>query len=123
MRENIINESVEYGIFEKLPANVRATIPTDMGWEDAGISWELFYKSLITAKNKNIIEGGADTQMLNSENNLIIGPRGKMIAIIGVSNVAVLDTPDGLLVCSLDQTEKVKDLYKKLEHYYDEYTE
>lgn len=114
-------DSIEYGIFEKLPGNVRATIAADMGWEDIGISWELFYKSLITPKNKMVIEGGADTQFIDSVRNLIIGPRGKMISVIGVSDVAVVDTPDGLLVCKLSETQKVKDLYKKLKRYYKKY--
>ncbi|KKQ50031.1 MAG: Mannose-1-phosphate guanylyltransferase (GDP) [Candidatus Woesebacteria bacterium GW2011_GWD1_38_10] len=115
-------DSVEYGIFEKLPGDVRATIAADMGWEDVGISWELFYKSLITPKRKSIIEGGCETQLIDSENNLIIGSKGKMIAVIGLSDIAVIDTADGLLVCKLDQTQKVKDLYANLEHYYKEYT-
>ncbi|KKQ73616.1 MAG: Mannose-1-phosphate guanylyltransferase, partial [Candidatus Woesebacteria bacterium GW2011_GWB1_38_5] len=58
----------------------------------------------------------------HSENNLIIGSKGKMIAVIGLSDIAVIDTADGLLVCKLDQTQKVKDLYANLEHYYKEYT-
>jgi mannose-1-phosphate guanylyltransferase len=116
-----ISESIEYGIFEKLPGNVRATIAANMGWEDIGISWELFHKSLNSSKQKNVIEGGADSQLINSDNNLIIGPRGKMIALIGLSNIAVVDTPDGLLVCNLNETEKVKDLYKNLESNHKEY--
>jgi len=116
-------DSIEYGIFEKLPGNVRATIAADMGWEDAGISWETFYKSLVTPKNKMVVEGGVDTQFIDSENNLVIGPKGKMVAVIGLSDIAVVDTSDGLLVCKLTQTQKVKNLYAKLEHYYKEYTE
>lgn len=116
-------DSIEYGIFEKLPENVRATIAADMGWEDVGISWELFYKSLITPKRTTIIEGGVDTQLIDSERNLIIGPKGKIISVIGLSDIVVVDTADGLLVCRMDQTQKVKDLYKHLERYYKEYTE
>lgn len=114
--------SVDYGIYEKLPANIRATIAADMGWEDAFISWETFYKSLITPNEKMVIEGGVDTELLNSKDNLIIGPKKKMVVLIGLSNIAVVDTPDGLLVCRLDETEKVKEVYKKLEQYHKEYT-
>lgn len=117
------SDSIEYGIFEKLPDNVRATIAADMGWEDPGISWETFYKSLITPKVKTVVEGGANTEFLESRNNLVYGPKGKMIALIGVSDLAVIDTPDGLLVSKLDRTQEVKDLYKKLEEYHKEYTE
>lgn len=118
-----VTDSIEYGIFEKLPGNVRATISADMGWEDIGISWELFYKSLITPKEKTIIEGNPDTEFIEAENNLVFGNKGKMIVVIGLSNIAVIDTKDGLLVCSLNKSEKVKDAYKKMEEYHKEYTE
>jgi mannose-1-phosphate guanylyltransferase len=118
---DFVKDSVEYGIFEKLPGNVRATIAADMGWEDIGISWELYHKSLITPKKKTIVEGGADTQFIDAENNLVYGPKGKMVAVIGISDVAVVDTKDGLLVCKLSDSQKVKILYKKLEQYYKEY--
>ena len=116
-------DSIEYGIFEKLPDNVRATIAADMGWDDVGISWELFYKSLVTDKKTTIVEGGADTHFIDATDNLVIGNKGKMVSVIGLSNVVIVDTPDGLLVCDMDQTHKVKDLYKHLERYYKEYTD
>jgi mannose-1-phosphate guanylyltransferase len=107
-------ESVEYGIFEKLPKDKRATIPVEVGWEDAG-TWELFYKALITEKEKTIIEGGVDTEFINADRNLIIGRKGKVISIIGLSNIVVIDTPDALLVCRMEDTDEVKPLFKKLE--------
>jgi mannose-1-phosphate guanylyltransferase len=88
---NFVTDSIEYGIFEKMSENVRATIAADMGWEDVGISWELFYKSLITSKRTTIVEGGTDTHFIEAEKNLVIGPKGKIIAVIGLSNVAVID--------------------------------
>lgn len=118
-----ISESIEYGIFEKMNGNSRATIAADMGWEDVGMSWDLFYKSLITPNKQSIIEGGANVELIDSEKNLVIGPKGKMIAVVGLSNIAVIDTSDGLLVCALDESQKVKDVYKKIDTYYSEYTE
>ena len=115
--------SIDYGIFEKLPSDSVVTVEADMGWEDVGISWETYYKGLITPKKSIVEEGGADTQYLDADKNLVIGPKGKMIAVIGVSDVAIIDTPNGLLVCKLTDTQRVKELYEKLEHYYKEYTE
>lgn len=115
--------SMDYGILEKLPHHAVATIEADMAWEDIGISWETYYKSLITPKNNKVEEGGADVEYIDSERSLVIGQKSKMIALIGVSDIAVIDTPDGLLVCKIDETQKVKDLYKILEKKYIEYTE
>src|SRR3989344_4442990 len=74
--------SIDYGIFEKLPSDSVVTVEADMGWEDVGISWETYYKGLITPKKSIVEEGGADTQYLDADKNLVIGPKGKMIAVI-----------------------------------------
>lgn len=116
-------DSIEYGIFERLPGDVRATIAADMGWEDVGISWELFYRSLLTKKSTNVVRGDAEVELVESENNLIIGPRGKVVAVIGISNSIIVDTPDGLLVCNMNDSQKVKDLFAKLEREKPEYVE
>ena len=121
--KDFIQTSIDLGILEKLPSNVVATIEADMGWEDIGISWETFYRALATKKQKNVIEGGVDTEFIDSDENLVFGSKGKMIGLIGVSNLIVIDTSDGLLICKLDQSHKVKDLYKKLERYHKEYIE
>ena len=116
-------DSIEYGIFEKLPSDVRATISLDMGWEDPGISWEFYHKALAEHAKKTIVQGGSEHIAIDADNNLIVGQHGKMISIIGLSNIAVVDTPDGLLVCKLTDTQKVKDLYAKLEEEHKEYVE
>jgi mannose-1-phosphate guanylyltransferase len=115
-------ESVEYGIFEKLPKDKRATIPVSVGWEDAG-TWELFYKAMVTEKKKTVIEGGVETEMLEADNNLVVGPKGKMVSIIGLQNIVVIDTNDALLVCRMDQTGKVKQVFKKLEKEKDKFVD
>jgi len=107
-------ESVEIGIFEKLPGDKRVTIPVNVGWEDAG-TWELFYKALITQKRTTVIEGEVETEFIDAERNLVIGDKGNMIAVIGLSDIVVIDTHDALLVCKMDATAKVKEIFKILE--------
>jgi mannose-1-phosphate guanylyltransferase len=36
------------------------------------------------------------------------------VATIGLDNCVVVDTPDALLVCRVDRSQKVKDLIKAL---------
>lgn len=119
---NFQKESVEYAIFEKLPKDKRAVIPVEVGWEDAG-TWELFYKALITPKVKTIIEGEVETELIDAERNLIIGPKGKVIAVVGLSDIAVVDSKDGLLVCRMKDTDLVKEVFKKLESTKKEFVE
>ena len=37
-----------------------------------------------------------------------------MIALVGVDNLAIVDTPDALLICSKDQSAKVGEVVKSL---------
>ncbi len=117
--------SIDYGILEKLPTGSFVTLEADMGWEDVGISWETFYRGLVTSsmKDDTVEEGGADTEYLDAERNLVIGPKGKIIGVVGVSDIAVIDTPNGLLVCKLSDSQKVKKLYEKIEKEKSEYVE
>jgi mannose-1-phosphate guanylyltransferase len=105
-------DSVEKGIFEKMPADKRVTIPADLAWEDAG-TWELFFKTFKDSRENVLL--GAEAELLESRGNLIIGPKGKMVGIIGLNNMVVIDTADGLLVTSLDKTSEVKKLFGALE--------
>lgn len=112
--------SVEYGLYEHLPKDLRLTIPVSTGWEDAG-TWQLFYDAMLEKGEDSVIEGDIKTKFIDAANNLIIGKGKKMISVIGLENIAVVDTDDALLVCDLDKTDKVKQLFKILEEEDPEY--
>jgi mannose-1-phosphate guanylyltransferase len=115
--------SVEYALFEKLPKDLRVTISVDSGWEDAG-TWQLFYDAMIEKGETDVVEGPMVTEFLDSKKNLVLSTnKKKLISIIGLKNIAVIDTKDALLVCDLDETQKVKKLYNKLVESKNEYTE
>ncbi len=106
--------SIDYGLFEKLPSDLRLTMATQTDWEDAG-TWELFYKAMLEPNQENVTEGEVKTKFIDSSGNLVIGEGEKMIALVGLKNVVVVDTHGALLICDLSQTAKVKDLFKKFE--------
>ncbi len=113
--------SIDYGLYEKIPSRERVTIPLDFGWRDAG-TWQLFYEAFATEAKPDVTEG-AEVNFIESKGNLVIGPGKKMISIIGLNNVAVIDTANGLLVCDLNKTAQVKELFGKLEKEKPEYVE
>lgn len=106
--------SVEYGLYEKLPHNLRVTFPMSVGWEDAG-TWKLFYDAMIEKGEKNVLEGGVEAEFLDSQGNLIVGRHDKLFAIVGLENLVVADTDDAVLICPMDKTERVKELFGILE--------
>jgi mannose-1-phosphate guanylyltransferase len=104
-------ESVEYVISEKVdPRDLRAVV-ADMGWIDVG-TWQLLYAGLSRTESDNVIQ--ATTKTVDTKGSVIYGKEGKLIATIGVSNLCIIDTEDALLVCDLQQTDKVKDLIEQL---------
>lgn len=114
--------SIDYGLFEKIPSHERCTIRADFGWKDVG-TWQLMYESLAEEAEFNVIEGDIKTQFMESSGNLILGQGGKMISVLGLSNIAVIDTPTGLLVSSLEKTSLVKNLFTVLEKENPEFVE
>jgi mannose-1-phosphate guanylyltransferase len=112
--------SIDNGLFEKLPRNLRVTIPVATGWEDAG-TWALFYDAIVEKGEKNVIEGAISTEFLESEGNLIVGNAEKLISVIGLNNIVVIDTEDALMVCDKRKTDQVKALFKIIEEKYPKY--
>jgi len=96
--------SIDHGIMEKAD-NVRV-IPGEFGWNDVG-SWKAVYELSDKDKNSNAVQAN-NIFLKNSKGNLIQSNSGKIIAVIGVDNVVVVETDNGILVCNLDNTQDVK---------------
>lgn len=109
------NISVDYGVME--PATRRDAsqrvfvLPADVGWSDIG-SWAAVYELLARNKNQNVSSSTAFT--LEAEGNFIWA-RGKFAALIGVTNLVVVDTGDALLVCSRERAQDVGKIVAWLE--------
>lgn len=113
-------DSVEKAIFEKMPEDGRIVMPIDVGWKDAG-TWELFYKALKGKEGENVVETQGEFISIESSENLVIGHKGKLISLIGVSGLGVVDTPDALCVFKLEDSAKVKELFGLLEERFPEF--
>ncbi len=103
--------SIDYGIMEKVnPKEVRI-IPAELQWSDVG-TWESIYGELAKSDSSNIIKGkhiGIDTR-----GSLIYGNGNKIIATIGIKDLAIVDTGDALLICKKDRSQDVKKIVEKL---------
>ena len=105
-------QSVDYGLFEKLPPRSQWELPTNMGWTDVG-TWELLYHGLPQDAQGNVVIGSA--QLMETNRSLIISQQSQPVGIIGLNEVIVVQTPAGLLVCALSHAPQVKDLYHQLQ--------
>ncbi len=110
--------SIDYGLLEK-SSNV-AVVPADIGWTDFG-SFDSVYSSLVKDKTRNVSDD--KNIMMDSTGNYIYSENGKLVAAIGVKDLAIVDSRDVLLVCAKDQSQKIKDLVDVLKENNDPRTE
>jgi mannose-1-phosphate guanylyltransferase len=88
-----------------------AVIPADLGWSDIG-SWSVLKEVLENNYGTNVVIKGKFCG-LDTHNCLVYGGE-RLITAIGLENMAIIDTDDAVLICPMDQAQKVKDLVNKL---------
>ena len=102
--------SIDYGIMEHSKSVF--VVPGEFGWNDVG-SWTAVFE----LANKNT--SGNAIQTINAtfaaaENNLVVSKSDKMISLVGVDNLAVVETDDAILVCDLNSAQGVKQIVEQL---------
>ncbi|MEX0769510.1 MAG: mannose-1-phosphate guanylyltransferase [Balneolaceae bacterium] len=103
--------SIDYGIMEKAE-NVQV-VPGEFGWNDVG-SWKAVYDLARKDSDENAAEAEYSC-LFDSKGNYIQSAGGKMIALVGVENLAVVETDTSLLVCNLDKSQDVKNVVEYLQ--------
>lgn len=96
--------SIDYGVMEK--ADNVFVIKANFKWSDLG-SWDEVYSLRAKDKNGNAVNG--DTLIKDSSNNLIMSSKG-FVGVIGVDDLIIINTKDGLLVCKKDRSQEVKEI-------------
>jgi mannose-1-phosphate guanylyltransferase len=104
------NISIDYAVLEKA-GNVHGIAAGDFGWNDVG-SWNAVYELLGRDALGNVV--AHDTVCLDSYNNFV-DAAGKTVALLGVRDLIVVDTPDALLVASRNRAQQVGEIVKELE--------
>ena len=102
--------SIDYGVLEKAD-NIVGFTCADFGWNDVG-SWEAVYKLADTDGSGNA--GRTRIEAIDATGNYVDAP-GKLVALVGVNDLVVVDSPDALLICPRDQAQKVSAMVKALE--------
>jgi mannose-1-phosphate guanylyltransferase len=102
--------SIDYGIMEH--AQTVLVVPAAFDWDDIG-SWSAVAQHL-PAQAGQAVGPGVHLETLDANGNLVIAP-GRRVALIGVENIAVVDSPQGLLVCRLAQDQSVKQVAQRME--------
>ena len=94
--------SIDYGVLEK--SDKVRVVPGSFGWNDVG-SWDMMSALHEPDKEENILIG--DVINIDAKNTTVYAD-SKLVAVIGIENTVVVETPDAVLVCSKEKAQEVK---------------
>jgi mannose-1-phosphate guanylyltransferase len=103
---NLESISIDYGVMERTDRPIYV-LKADFGWSDVG-SWQALYelRSGEYDASGNLPLGDAMT--VDAERNLVYSSAGRKVALLGVEDLVVVDTPDALMVARRDRSQDVK---------------
>ena len=106
------NISIDYGIMEK-SSNVKV-IPADIGWSDLG-TWGSLFEELTknNSTNSNAVVGN-NVMLFDSSNCMIHVPQNKLVVIQGLDNFIVAEKDNTLLICKMEDEQKIKNLVNEV---------
>lgn len=102
--------SIDYALLEKSKSVI--VVPgSSFGWNDLGsfVSLEEVYPK----SEGGVARAGGRVMALDSLANIVDAP-GKTVALIGVTDMIVVDTGDVILVASKDRAQEVKKIVERL---------
>jgi len=104
------NISIDYAVLERA-SNVTGIPAGDIGWNDVG-SWNAVYEL-----HKRDAQGNAlrSASIIEASSGNYIDAEGKLVALLGVKDLIVVDTPDALLIADRSRAQEVGELVKRLE--------
>ena len=109
------NISVDYAILERATREPGGgnvfVLPAEVGWSDIG-SWASVYELMAGAKGANV--SSAPLCAFDSAGNYVWSAE-KLVALLGVNDLVVVETPDALLVCPRSRAQEVAKIVKWLE--------
>jgi len=104
--------SIDYAIMEKVDPNSVRIIPADLGWSDIG-TWHSLHEELAGSSDANLTRG--QTLEIETTGSIIYNDDpNKSIVTVGLENLAIINTPDALLIVDKNKSQDVKKAVEKL---------
>ncbi|MFC2080892.1 mannose-1-phosphate guanylyltransferase, partial [Bacteroidota bacterium] len=100
------NISIDYGVMEK--ADNVFVITSDFGWSDLG-TWGSLHDQLKKDRNGNVILG-KETMTYDLKGCLVNVPQDKLVVLQGLEDLIVVETKDVLLVCRMEDEQKIRNI-------------
>lgn len=102
-------DSIDFAVMEKLTGF--DVLAAEFRWSDLG-SWDAWGELAAVLPGDN--RGRSNLLAVDSRDNILM-TGDKTVALLGVSDLVVVDTPDALLVCRKDHAQRIKEIIALLE--------
>jgi mannose-1-phosphate guanylyltransferase len=104
------NISIDYAVLERADRVVGIACD-DIGWNDVG-SWNAVYELLPHDSDGN---AGRSQAISSDSRGNYIDAGDKLVALLGVDDLIIVDTPDALLIADRKRAQQVGEIVKVLE--------
>ena len=108
--------AIDHAVAEPAAADGRvAVVPGDFGWDDVGDFSSL---GSLVADTEDVpglkVLGPRDHVVVNDARGLVVPGSGRTVAVLGLDDIVVVDTPDAVLVTTRARAQEVKSLVDEL---------
>ncbi|MEI8095217.1 MAG: mannose-1-phosphate guanylyltransferase [Spirochaetales bacterium] len=103
--------SIDYAVMEKTA--LAKVVASDPGWSDLG-SFDALYDEVVPRTDGNRVLGAGEPVFVESSGNLVV-TSGRQVALVGVTDLLVVDSPHGLLVARRGASQSVKEVSSRLQ--------
>ncbi|MCW8943157.1 MAG: mannose-1-phosphate guanylyltransferase/mannose-6-phosphate isomerase [Sedimenticola sp.] len=97
-------DSIDYAVMEKTDQAV--VVPLDAGWNDVG-SWSALWDVAGKDSQGNALKGDV---LCVDTNNSFIQSENKLVAVVGLSDMVVVETDDAVMVSPRSRVQEVKQI-------------
>lgn len=106
--------AVDHAVAEPAAAQGRvAMVPASFDWDDLG-DFDSLATRLVGDAGTGVLGDQALVRMVQAT-GLVVPGSGRTVAVVGLDDVVVVDTPDALLVTTRAHAQQVKDLVARLQ--------
>lgn len=105
---NVRGESIDYAVMEHTRDGF--AYPLDCDWSDLG-SWESLWEISERDDEENVRRG--DVLPIDTRNSMLISQH-RLLAVLGLRDIVVVETPDAVLVADRAKTQDIKKIVEQL---------
>lgn len=103
-------ESIDYAVMEHLGDTPAAVVPLDAGWCDLG-AWDAIWQRMPRDASDNAVRGPV---LMEGARATLAHATSRLVVCVGTSNLAVVETPDAVLVADMAHVQHVKAAVEKI---------